>query len=118
LKAEEIFWSILELDNPTIVAPNTALMNCVLRAWSKSLQGGAPERAESFLERATRLPHVSADAISHLHLIHVWARSGRRIASRKTKFHLEKVRAFATNDGNNDELLEAALAAAAKIRRF
>jgi pentatricopeptide repeat protein len=111
--AEEIFWNMMNQDG-TSVKPTKHHLNCVLRAFSRSAEGGAAERAESFLERVQKLMGKSSeliepDAISHLHMIQVWIRSGRMIGRRKAKSHLDRVRALCTE--NESDVLDAAITA-------
>jgi pentatricopeptide repeat protein len=116
LQAEDLFWRLVD-DEECQVTPDVRLMNCVLRAWAKCSQGGAEERAERFLERATSQRNdakLVPDAISHLHLIHAWARSGRRVSKQNAIFHLEKIQSLSSNRSNSD-VLERAEATVAKI---
>ena len=96
-RTEELFWKLMKYDHNDIgVVPDTATLNCVLRAWSKSSEGGAAERAEAFLRRV-RDEHpgaISIDPISHLHLIYAWAHSRRRKAPKEAEKHLEKAKAL------------------------
>lgn len=100
-RAEEVFWDLLRNEDGSDVKPNTALVNCVLRAWSKSSEGGAAERAESFLtkvlrETAASWEEVAVDAVSHLHLIRAWAHSRRRKAHLEAERHLEEAKMIST----------------------
>mmetsp|Transcript_16638 Transcript_16638/g.34269 ORF Transcript_16638/g.34269 Transcript_16638/m.34269 type:complete len:146 (+) Transcript_16638:7-444(+) len=103
-----MFWNMLPgglgEDDCTDVLPDTATFNCVLRAWSKSFEGGAAERAERLMERV-RKEHpglIVIDPISHLHLIFAWAHSRRRKAPVRAEWHLEQARALCSSGGKPD----------------
>jgi pentatricopeptide repeat protein len=121
-RAEKLFWQLLRQednnddddddndDDDSIgigvgigVLPDTATFNCVLRAWSKSFEGGAAERAESFLQKVqeehSHSGEISIDPISHLHLIYAWAHSRRRKAPREAEKHLEQARTLCRQSG-------------------
>eukprot|EP00536_Pseudo-nitzschia_multiseries_P010924 jgi/Psemu1/289375/fgenesh1_pg.351_\ len=92
-RAEEIFWSMLRQDDDRIsVRPDTTTLNCVLRAWSKSFEGGNAERAEAFL-RKVQTEHsedgLTADPVSYRHLIYAWAHSRRKQAPQRAEEHLD-----------------------------
>ncbi|KAG7342152.1 PPR: pentatricopeptide repeat domain containing protein [Nitzschia inconspicua] len=115
IHAENFFWRLIhEKRSPS--NSNVRLVNGVLRAWAKSSQGGAAERAEQFLERVINHPVDGApDGISHLHLIQAWARSGRRNAKRKAEYHLERILSLTSEEANR-AVVGRAHAAIAKIR--
>jgi pentatricopeptide repeat protein len=116
-QAEDLFWRLVDNDGCQ-VTPDVRLMNCVLRAWANCSQGGAAERAELFLERATiqsNEPRIAPDEISHLHMIHAWSLSGRGISKQKVLLHLEKIQSLSI-DGSNSDILRKAQAIMAKIR--
>ncbi len=104
-RAEEFFWRLLQRndddDDDADVVPDTATFNCVLRAWSKSSEGGAAERAEAFLQKVQEehSETIAVDPISHLHLIYAWAHSRRRKAPKEAEKHLEQARALCKNMG-------------------
>jgi len=112
-RAEKLFWQLLrqedyDNDDDSLgvgmgVLPDTATFNCVLRAWSKSFEGGSAERAEAFLQKVQKDPshsgEISIDPISHLHLIYAWAHSRRRKSPREAEKHLEQARALCRQSG-------------------
>ena len=102
-RAEELFWELLRENADIHVVPNTATLNCVLRAWSKSSEGGAAERAEAFLRRVQEghSETIVADPISHLHIIYAWAHSRRRKAPKEAEKHLDQARALCRGNREN-----------------
>jgi pentatricopeptide repeat protein len=116
-QAEDLFWMMLNGVDGS-VKPSVKHMNCVLRAWSKSLQGGAAERAERFLDRVRNedtFGNCQPNAISHLHMIYAWAKSGRRIASHKASTHLDTIKRLCKEESVS-KVMEKALLAVRRLQ--
>jgi len=101
-QAEEIFWKMFRQDDGISVQPDTTTLNCVLRAWSKSFEGGNAEKAETLLQRVQKesSEEILVDPISHLHLIYAWAHSRRKKAPMQAEAHLEEAKRLCMSGKN------------------
>ena len=102
-RAEEIFWQMIRQEDVSVL-PDTATFNCVLRAFSKSFEGGAAERAEAFLRRVQQEhdKEILVDPISHLHLIYAWAHGRRKNAPLRAQWHLEEAKKLCCSGNNSN----------------
>jgi pentatricopeptide repeat protein len=112
-RAEKEFWNLFQKQKDgSDVTVTTGLVNCVLRAWSKSSEGGAAERAEAFLMKVLKettgsAGEVAVDTITHLHLIQAWARSRRSKAHLRAEKYLDDSKTISTLDGCGGRITRA-----------
>jgi hypothetical protein len=95
-QAEALFWELLDKrqgdDNICVAA------NCVLRAWAKSREGGAANKAESMWKWMAATGggsdqyEVQPDATSCLHMMQAWAHSGRRVGPTKAESYFLRLK--------------------------
>jgi pentatricopeptide repeat protein len=92
--------------------PNTIIVNCVLRAWSRSTEGGAAQKAQALFEwmqqqqqqevsKGNVHMHMQPDSTTYFHLISAWAKSGRRDGPQKAEEYLSRCKGLAAT--NNDK---------------
>lgn len=106
-RGEEIFWQMLKLpetfaDDGVCPKPNTLVCNSVLRAWSLSNTGGAPDRAEKFLQWMhdqvlVGNEDVKPDIVSYVYVMRTWMQSRRASSVRQIEKHLNTMVAVSKN---------------------
>ena len=106
-KAEEIFWKMVnssELEGG--VKPNTVVCNCLLRAWSRSMEGEAPERADyvlKWMDEQVRMgsnDSVMPDRTTFHYAMQTWAKSRRLRATRRIEDLINRM----IHESNNNPL--------------
>jgi len=99
--AESIFWNMVQrqerLGDTGAPRPNTLVCNSVLRSWSLSETGGAPDRAEFFFkwmqEQAKSKDNVDVapDIVSYIYVMRAWVQSRRSVSVSRIESHLDRM---------------------------
>ena len=99
-QSEEIFWNLYhsyKQNGDEDLKPNTITLNSALKAWFKSNEGGAAERAEQFFCRMEQeLIWIKPDSTTFLYLISTWAKSGRSIATSRAEHYFHRLKDLCT----------------------
>ena len=107
-RGEDIFWEMLKLrenfaDDVACPQPNTLVCNSVLRAWSLSHAGSAPDRAEKFLQWMhdqvlVGNEDVMPDIVSYVYVMRTWMQSRRASSVRQIEKHLDTLVTVSENE--------------------